>query len=351
MHILIVKRGALGDVVRTAYFARALKERQGKGIRISWITSTDALPLLRFNPYIDDVWTSFEEAGPYVLDIVFSLDDERDALEGVASLCTHALRGAFLHQAGQPTYSADTAEWFDMGLLSRLGKDCADNLKKRNTRGHAQIFADIFGTPKPEPTFYGNPILESQVEGEFGENALYIGINAYAGGRWPSKELPLAEQEGLIDALLAWGRRMGWDLRVVLLGAGPDRKKNQDIAGRFGKEIQAAETDNSVLRLAAVVSKMHYLITSDSLPMHLAIAQRRPCLAFFCPTSAAEIDDFGLCRKLVSTGPDYCSYKPGADNTSITAERIMAALDHKWISLSASSEAVASDVRAGRELN
>ncbi len=55
MHILIIKRGALGDVVGTAYFARALKEKQGNGIRISWITSTDALPLLRFNPYIYDI--------------------------------------------------------------------------------------------------------------------------------------------------------------------------------------------------------------------------------------------------------------------------------------------------------
>ena len=100
MHILIIKRGALGDVVRTAYFARALKEKQGNGIRISWITSTDALPLLRFNPYIDDVWISFEEAGPYVFDLVFSLDDERDALEGVASLRTHTVKGAFLHQSG-----------------------------------------------------------------------------------------------------------------------------------------------------------------------------------------------------------------------------------------------------------
>ena len=340
MHILIIKRGALGDVVGTAYFARALKEKQGNGIRISWITSTDALPLLRFNPYIDDVWISFEEAGPYVFDLVFSLDDERDALEGVASLRTHTVKGAFLHQSGQATYSADTAEWFDMGLLSRFGKEHADALKKRNTRGHAQIFADIFETPRPEPTFYGNPVLESQVEGEFGENVLYIGINAYAGGRWPSKELPSVEQEGLIKALLACGQRLGRDLRVVLLGAGPDRKRNKDIMSHFGTDVQAADTDGSVLRLAAVVRKMHYLITSDSLPMHLAIAQRRPCLAFFCPTSAAEIDDFGLCRKLISAGPDYCSYKPSADNTSITAERIMALMDYCWATSSALGEVV-----------
>jgi hypothetical protein len=33
MHLLIVKRGALGEVVRTSCFAKALKDRSGPELR------------------------------------------------------------------------------------------------------------------------------------------------------------------------------------------------------------------------------------------------------------------------------------------------------------------------------
>jgi heptosyltransferase-2 len=67
------------------------------------------------------------------------------------------------------------------------------------------------------------------------------------------------------------------------------------------------------------------LISSDSLALHLGIAQRVPFVAFFAPTSAAEIDDFGLGVKITSTSTDYCSYKKDADNSSLTADRLLEA--------------------------
>ena len=49
-------------------------------------------------------------------------------------------------------------------------------------------------------------------------------------------------------------------------------------------------------------------------------------MAFFAPTSAAEIELYGRGEKVVSTAPDYCSYRPDADNRSLTAERLAAAV-------------------------
>ena len=49
-------------------------------------------------------------------------------------------------------------------------------------------------------------------------------------------------------------------------------------------------------------------------------------MAFFAPTSAAEIELYGLGEKVASTAPDYCSYRADADNASITAERLCAAV-------------------------
>jgi heptosyltransferase-2 len=125
MHFLIVKKGALGDVVRTSYFAKALKGKFGPGLRLSWITARGSADLLRLNPNIDDLWFDFEQAKSFHFDRIFSLDDELDTLAGVTGLAADSKTGALLHD-NRPTYSQGSSEWFDMGLNSRFGKQRAD---------------------------------------------------------------------------------------------------------------------------------------------------------------------------------------------------------------------------------
>ena len=259
-------------------------------------------------------------------DRVFSLDDEREALEGSARLDAAAVTGALLRD-GTPGYTDDAASWFDMGLLSRFGKARADELKRLNTRGHGEIYCELFSVPSVRPSFHGNPRLERWAMELLHSRGRVVGINPFAGGRWPSKELPLPELERFIDALLAGDTALGEDLTVMLIGAGADHGRNLQIAARRpSARLLVPNTDDSVLRLSALIGRLHHMITSDSLAMHLAIAQQVPTLAFFSPTSAAEIDDFGLVAKIVSTAADYCSYKKDADNSSITAMRLLEAL-------------------------
>src|SRR5271167_4234955 len=99
MHLLVVKKGALGDVVRTSYFARALKKKFSPSPRVSWVTAPASADLLRLNPYIDDLWFDFKQAEPYRFDRIYSLDDELDTLAGVAGLKADAITGAYLQDA------------------------------------------------------------------------------------------------------------------------------------------------------------------------------------------------------------------------------------------------------------
>ena len=327
MHVLVVKKGALGDVVRTSYFAKALKRRFGSTLRISWITAPASADLLRLNPSVDDLWFEFEQAKPFRFDRIFSLDDEPDTLVGVAGLAARAVTGAML-DGDHPTYTADSAEWFDMGLLSRFGKQRADELKRLNQRSHAQIFSSIFGVEHVEPEFHLDEFCRRWADANLPTAALRVGINPYSGGRWPSKELRPLELQRLIDALLDGSSPFGPGVAVVLIGAGPDFIKNQDlVANRGAPTLRAICTDESVQHLAAAVGGLDYLISSDSLALHLGIAQGVPFTAFFSPTSAPEIDDWGIGTKVVSTAPDYCSYRKDADNSTITAERILGAID------------------------
>jgi heptosyltransferase-2 len=326
MHFLVIKKGALGDVVRTSYFAAALKKKFGADLRLSWLTAPGSAALLNRNPHIDDLWFDFAEAKLHQFDRIFSLDDELDTLTGVASLNTKSTTGAKL-QEPRPVYTDDAAEWFDMGLHSRHGKQRADELKKLNQSSHAQIFSKIFGVEQVKPEFYVDPACVAWAKRELPKAKTLVGINPYSGGRWPSKELLVPELDKLIAYVLNGSSPFGSDVAIVLLGAGPDYLKNQAIAAR-GKtdKLMAICTDESVQHLAAAVGAMDYVISSDSLALHLAIAQDVPFTAFFSPTSAAEIDDWGIGTKVVSTAADYCSYRKDADNTSITADRIIDAI-------------------------
>jgi len=325
-HILIVKHGALGDVVRTSYFAGALRRKFGSDLRLSWITSAPSKCLLEHNPHIDDLWTSFDPAREHSFDRVFSLDDEMDVVTNVMSLKAVQISGAFLI-GGERRYSDDVSEWFDMGLLSRHGKEHADNLKKQNRRSHGEIFCSIFGVSEVRPEFFlPDSYRTSAREYLQRSSGALVGINAYAGGRWPAKELPTAEYRHLLKAFCGSGSVLEAGSKVVLFGSGEDRNRNLKTLEETGHSALVPNTDRSILELAGLISQLDYLITSDSLAMHLAIAQGVNCLAFFAPTSAPEIDSFGLCEKIHSTAPDYCSYAKHADNSSITAVRILAAM-------------------------
>jgi heptosyltransferase-2 len=327
MRILIIKRGALGDVVRTSYFAAALKKAHTTGVHITWLTAPSAGPLLQFNPFVDRIVTSFDELKGQHYDHIYSLDDELETLQGLATLKTARITGAYL-DGERPVYTADAAGWFDMGLLSRFGKERADQLKKENRRGHAEIFCEIFGVEHVEPMFYGDPREEQWAHEWLGTGYFTVAVNPFAGGRWPSKELREGELRRLIPKLLEHDSPDGRPMRVVLLGAGPDRKRNLVLAEEIAFErLWVAETDASPLRLAAVIGASDALISSDSLALHLGIAQRVPFVAFFAPTSADEIDTFGYGVKVVSTAQDYCSYKSDADNSTVTADRLLEAFD------------------------
>ena len=92
----------------------------------------------------------------------------------------------------------------------------------------------------------------------------------------------------------------------------------------LGTDVRAVDAgpDNDLPTFSALVGLCDLLLTSDSLALHIGLAMDVPMVSFFAPTSAAEIELYGLGEKVISTSPDYCSYRPDADNSSITAERV-----------------------------
>lgn len=327
MKILIIKFGALGDVVRTTYFLMPLKHKYVDS-QIYWFTAKSSMELLKFNPFIFKSTYNYEDLIGIKFDWVISLDDEYEVLLHLNKIQYSKITGSYINSEGKASYTIDSSIWFDMGLLSKYGKQRADELKKKNKLNHTQIFANIFGVSVNDvkPVFYNSALLEKETKILFNDKYFHIGINSGAGNRWRNKEMNLSEVIKLINIL----KELNINNKKVfihLLGGEKELTRNNEILKYFSNDnVDIQQTTESVLKFAAVIKFCNYLITSDTLALHLAIAQKIPNLSFFAPTSATEIDTFGSGVKVISTSGDYCNYSSDCDNSSITAIRVYNAL-------------------------
>lgn len=337
--ILILKTGALGDVLRTTSILPGLHQRF-PDLRVTWLTAPGALPLVERHPLVQRTLTVEPEDAAAMqratqdlrgerFEWVLSLDDEVPLCRLASGVNAVRVSGAYLDSNGQRTYSDDVAEWFDMGLLSHLGKAEADRRKIQNQRSQPQIYADMLGIPMGGTEL---PLLPTEVEGArdfyrltgLSKGGVVVGLNTGAGGRWRSKTMPTLEVVRLVHSL---HRALAGRVHFLLLGGASEADRNAEILMRtqgLADPVHVVDggADNQLGEFAALIDRLDVLVTSDSLAMHMAIARRRPVVAFFAPTSAAEIELYGLGEKVVSTARDYCSYQRDADNASITAERV-----------------------------
>ncbi len=320
--VIVIKCGALGDIIRTAYVITALARETDA--EITWVTSKQGVDFLRFNPYISKITVLGSEDCPIEASAVISLDDELEAASYASTIRTESVTGAYTNKNGQIVYTGNSSEWFDMGLLSVYGKDRADELKKQNRRTHAQILGDIVGVRETSPVFFGSIVAEKRWSEMVGQVVRVVGLNMFAGRRWPTKEMLYGETIKLIDRMRAELTERGVEARFVVFCDKSNIERAKALGATAGG-LEIWDCSAGGLVFAAAIKACDYVVSTDSLGLHLAIAQRIPNLSYYAPTSAAEIDTFDTGVKVVSMSADYCSYRADADNSSLTAERVLAA--------------------------
>jgi ADP-heptose:LPS heptosyltransferase len=192
-----------------------------------------------------------------------------------------------------------------MGTLRRAedgGLQRANQLKLVNARDYASILYESLGLPfpverpsltiLPEARAWARGWLESKRD----RKGALIGLNTGAAGRWRFKSWGIADTARLANALAT---RLG--ASVMILGGSAEAERNAEIVARADSSgVIAAPCDLSLPAFAALVSEADVLVSSDSLAMHIGIAQQRPVIAFFGPTSDSEIDLFGLGEKIIT---------------------------------------------------
>jgi len=317
MDILVIKLGAIGDVIRTTAMLPGLKEKY-KNCRIDWVTKKESFNILKNNGLINKIFlieNDVEKIKNNGYDLIINLDDDNEACKMACEIAHKDVIGAYLDN-GKKKYTQNSSLWFDMGMISKFGKKKADELKAKNKKTYQEVMYNILGLEYNKQ----EPILKlSNKELEFGKkfaernniksNDLIVGINTGAGGRWQDKKLSIEETALLIDTL---NNKMP-DARLLLFGGPEEKERNEKIKKAIKSKIIDAGCDNSLMEFASLVNLCSILITSDSLALHIGTGLRKKIVSFYYPTSAAEIEDYGRGIKIIGKGKDYCSYKGKCD--------------------------------------
>lgn len=291
MRILIIKLGAIGDVLRTTSILPGLKEKY-QSARIDWITKPSGKEMLLYNPFINQTFIWDEKAELNGYDLVISLEDEFEACELASSLKPGNFFGSYVDQ-GKIVYTP--SNWFDMSAISRFGLEKANLLKKKNSKTFQQHMSELLGinvgsyiyTQTKDEIEYGRKFVRNLgVE----KNEKVVGVNTGAGSRWQLKSLGI---EKTIDLINRMTKQLG--VVSIILGGEGEKERNATIAKETGMLNGGI---HSLRNFAGVINQCQLLVSSDSLAMHFAISLKKRLVVFFGPTSPAEIELYGLGTKV-----------------------------------------------------
>ena len=301
MKILLVKLGALGDVLRTTPLLTALKKKYPVA-EITWVVDPAHADILAGNPLISRLWPYADKLIPVLkkenFDWAINLDKENEALD-----CLMAARASKKSGFGR---GAD-GELCAMNPFSdyayRLGID--DELKfRQNKKVYQEIsfeqaglkFAgeDYLFSPDKESVHYADSFFSNRGIDLKSCPRPIIGLNTGSGNRFAGKKLPVLTY---VDLVRKFYDRMG--ATVFLLGGRDEIERNRQIEQMCSRPVLNTGS-HSIRRFAAIVKRCDAVVSGDTTAMHIAIAMKVPVIAHFASTCAAEIELYGRGAKIVS---------------------------------------------------
>ncbi|HEX4373831.1 MAG TPA: glycosyltransferase family 9 protein [Puia sp.] len=278
---LIIKTGAAGDVVRTTVLLNALPEK------ITWLVDEKYIDILpRDHPHLEKIISiqNAEELLSEEFDLIISLEENLQCAMLASKIVSKKITGVYFAD-NNLKYTEDSAGWFDISLISSKGFAIANTIKSRNTLSFQYLLFNMVGL-----SFRGEPYCIYKDENIFAEEKL-IGIEKRSGNRWPNK---------------SW---YGYDQLAENLS-------------KQGFKIKLLTERNSIKDYLNDIAACNYIISGDTLAMHVALAYNKPCVAIFNCTSPDEIYDYGILKKIISPLLKKVFYQTNFDESAITAVKV-----------------------------
>jgi len=328
--ILIIKLGALGDVLRTTPLAEAIKKKYPDCL-IYWLTEESSAELLENNPYIDKILT-------YNLDNILRLQQEKFnilfslEIDTPTTLLANLIKadekfGFYFDNGSTSCFNESAEEYLETAFLTHL------KLKNRKTYqemifqacclpyNKEEIFLELTDTEKK----YAEKFKQ---EKNIKENDKLFGINFSSSSRWPSKAWA---KEKIIELI----EKMQDNYKIIILGGPEEHEKMPQLIEELknkGINVLANNPKNTIKEFSSIINLCEKIIVTDSLSLHLATALKKPIIALFFSTPPWEIEDYEIVKKLNSPLLEkyfFTNYYSDELANSILVEEVIQALENQ----------------------
>ena len=316
MDILIVKLGALGDVINTLPLAIHLHEQLQA--RIHWLCEPLSLPLLVEHPYVDCPILferrRWQTSLPRVLRLIrgqhfeLVLDLQRIAKSALLALYAN----------GERTLGFDRARCKEMTWLLPF-----ERIPPCPGVTHMALqyleFATYLGLPP------GTPRWEIPVSAvpPISLPARYVVLNI--GATKPANRWPAASFAALTQAL-----QKSFGLPAVITGGPSEKPMAREVMDRAHPGTIDLTGRTTLGELTAVLAGALAVVSCDTGPLHLAVALGRPVVALFGPADPRRTGPYRgvVIQKELACVP--CNRRECPDNICmqrITPQEIIARLE------------------------
>ena len=323
--VLLIKLGALGDVVRTGALLPGLRQLYDEPVFLTWLTSPAAVELVRRIPGVDRVLAYGPESLNLLsvekFDVVICLDKEPEPCAVAMTANADSRMGIGLSRYGTPFPLNQAAEYFfELGLNN-------DEKFNKNRKSYQQLIYEALALTYQGERFAIDLTEEDRRAAQqkfdsFGAepSTRWVGLNAGAGSSFAYKAWRPEGYEALVRELAS--RRP--EVRCVLLGGPEEAELLAGIEARLSDvPVFNAGTDNSLGEFTAIIDRCDVVVSGDTLAMHLAVARQRRVVALFGPTCEQEITLYGMGTKIKS--PIECSpcYRRTCDKDPTCQDKIL----------------------------
>lgn len=262
--ILIIKLGAIGDVIRTTPLLRKLKEKYPDSM-IVWLTY---FPEVLSTDFVDRKLAVNIENTELIKNMQFdhaiNLDKDPLAISLMKSVKATQKNGFTIDEFGHckpHPFEAEIHKWIT-GLF--------DDQNKMNTKHYVQEIFEIAGYSFQDEEY----ILEDTIENAqwaLDYNKTITGLNTGCGNRWLSRLWPEEYWVKLAKQLLKK------DYEVLLLGGPDEHEKNQRIAQKSGAKYFGHFDLQTFIN---EVNQVDIVVSAVTMATHIAIGLKKQLILF-----------------------------------------------------------------------
>lgn len=312
--ILIIKLGAIGDVIRTTPLIRRIR-KEFPNAKISWLTHTPAiLPVQAIDEILKYDFTSVLYLQQVKFDIVYNLDKDKDACALVNTInATH--RFGYCLKDGVPFPMNQLAEHkFSTGLF--------DDVSKANQKSYVQEIFELAGWNfEGEEYLFDNHQDKGFVWNLPAEKNL-IGLNTGCGDRWTTRLWPETHWVKLIQLLQQEG------FEPVLLGGEQEHEKNSKLANLTGAHYSGF---HSLPKFINLMYQMDLIVTQVTMAMHIAVALQKQMVLMNNIFNPFEFELYQRGQIISPSKPCECYFQGTCKNgqscmTELSAESVLHAI-------------------------